>query len=149
METYHISEEADNEGAECPYMDGFTQTCSDPSICAQDCVGNWECNIDSCVETFVVTTAAANGGENCIFNSGDQRSCTNGDEVCAVDCEGEFYCDTFSCVETYTVSVEAQNGGGACIHSDGFVQTPCFDADALCAVNCEVFFFVVGNFLKL
>jgi hypothetical protein len=152
IRTYTIYVAAQNGGANCVeggsvVTNGQVDTetgCTKPENCPTPCVGHWSewnnctCDAQSQTRTYVIDTAATNGGASC---PGDQtQTCTP--TGCPVNCEGSWSTwSTCVCGETnptqtrtYTVTQEAENGGDECDEGDPAQQT-CTPQN--CPTPCE------------
>lgn len=106
-------------GCACPnagqVYNGATSTCEIPTPI--NCVGNWgPCS--GGVETYSVTTPAANGGTSCPVASGATRACSNP----PVNCVGSWSACSGG-IETYSITTPAANGGASCPVSNGTTRT--------------------------
>lgn len=127
---------------------------SPPPPPAVDCIGSWTaktaCN-STCsspgiqIQTYVITTAAANGGAACPFANGTTNSTLCSAQICPVDCIGSWTplsaCSATACGTTgvqtqrFVVTTAAANGGAKCAFADGATNSTACSA-APCPVNC-------------
>ena len=135
LETYTVATPVKNDGLTCEAVDQDTRTCTDVSVCDQDCVGGWDtCDNTICDQTYAISVPALNGGVQCTSSAGDTRPCTD-DEFCDVDCVGSWdACDPVACTETYSMFVYQVNNGAHCPAANNDVQ-PCTD-QTLCNIDC-------------
>lgn len=121
---YTIDQMQSGGGAECPYLNGETESCQQcdnpPTI--EACEGVWGPCDDNCMETYKVTKTAKFGGPPCPFANGDSRPCT-GDDCMSVpanaDCEGSWSTCAEDCTSTYVVVKKRQGMGQNCTNFNG------------------------------
>jgi len=138
-QTYVIDTPAQFGGAACAYEDGDQIPCNN-GPCPVDCVGDWGLCEGNCgevgIQTFAVTTPAANGGVACEFEDGETKDCEM--PTCPLDCVGEWGECVGECgvdgVQTFTVLQAADPGGAACEAEDGATQACPGDP---CPVDCQ------------
>ena len=125
-------------GATCPPLTE-QQNCNTQG-CPVNCVGSWAgCSV-TCgegVDTFKITTPAANGGTACTENDGATRKCVQ--PPCGVDCVGDWVkgtttdadgwgacsatCGTGTQTRKYKVSTVQVGSGKTCPYPDGRTET--------------------------
>jgi hypothetical protein len=120
-----------------------------------DCIGDYTA-LGACSEpcgptgvaarTFIVTTAAANGGVECGAAPGDvdTQLCNNA-VACPVDCVGDWG-DFGACTETcgpngirtrtFAITTLVSNGGTACSAAAGDAETQLCNTAIACPVDC-------------
>jgi hypothetical protein len=144
--TFAISRPAQNDGAACPFANGFVdwRSCTD-GACVLPCVGDfgaWASCLANCTQSraFAISRPAQNGGAACAHSQDalEWRNCIDG--ACVLPCAGDFG-DWGACAanctrsRVYAVSRAAQNGGAACAHIDGHVDwSDC--TDGACVLPC-------------
>ena len=150
-QTYSVTTAAANGGTACPATHGQveTRTCN-TQACPVNCVGSWSgfgacsksCGTGTQSQTYIVTTAAANGGSACPATHGQVNTQTCNTQAC-VNCVGSwsgFGACSKSCgggtqSQTYSVTTAAGPGGSACPHANGQVNTQTCNTQG-CPVNC-------------
>ncbi len=130
--TYQVTTAASAGGVDCDFADAGTETkVCNTDACPVDCVGDWgswgacdvTCGTGSVSRTYVVATAAAEGGVDCTSADADTETlaCTPGD-ACPVDCVGRWAlwddcsvsCAGGTQARTFRVTTAAAEGGVEC-----------------------------------
>lgn len=156
IQTYVITTAAANGGAACPFANGTTNsTICSAQICPVNCVGSWTplsaCSATACgttgvqTQTFVITTAAANGGAPCAFADGTTNCTACSAAPCPVNCIGSWSSPTpcnASCgggatTQTFTITTAAANGGSPCPFASGTTNSTACNTQA-CAAHVIV-----------
>ena len=131
IQTFHITQEANETGAACEYAEGDTQECpTDP--CPEDCYGEWSDCVGNCGEegemTFTVLQEAQYGGQECEAADGETEVCVM--DPCPINCEwsewSECAADCGPGTQTREIVVEAQYGGLEC---QGEAEQACYAGD--------------------
>lgn len=125
-------------GAACPPL--MEQQNCNTQGCPVNCVGSWAgCSV-TCgegVDTYRITTPAANGGMACTEQDGATRKCVQ--PPCGIDCVGDWVkntttdtdgwgacsatCGTGTQARTYKVSTVQVGSGKTCPYPDGRTET--------------------------
>jgi hypothetical protein len=136
--TRTVTKQPTFNGATCPPL-SEEQNCNTQG-CPVNCVGSWAgCSV-TCgegVDTFRITTPAANGGKACTENNGATKTCVQ--PPCGVDCVGDWVknaktnadgwgacsatCGSGTQTRQYKVSTVQVGSGKTCPHPDGRTET--------------------------
>jgi hypothetical protein len=136
--TRTVTKQPTFRGAACPPLTE-TQNCNTQG-CPVDCVGSWAgCSV-TCgegIDTYRITTPAANGGKACTESDGATRKCVQ--PPCGVDCVGDWVknattdqegwgqcsatCGSGTQTRTYKVTTVQVGSGKTCPYKDGQTET--------------------------
>jgi hypothetical protein len=110
-----------------------------PSSAVINCVGDFNasgacsasCGGGTQIQTYRITTPAANGGTACPYANGFTQSQACNTERCPVDCQGAWSafgscslpCGGGTQSKNFTISTPAAYGGKACPYPNGFTQS--------------------------
>jgi hypothetical protein len=150
---FDVSVAAKNGGVECALANGATYDVScNTNVCPVDCVGAWgawgtcsqTCGGGYYTRTFSVTSAAMQGGADCIVSDGTLAADNCNTAPCPVNCVGAWgtwgacpvTCGDGAKLRTFSVSQAAQLGGVACDRSDGETEALSGCAPDPCPVDC-------------
>jgi len=155
--TRTVTKQPTFSGAACPPLTE-QQNCNTQG-CPVNCVGSWAgCSV-TCgegVDTYRITTPAANGGRACPESDGATRTCVQ--PPCGVDCVGDWIkntstdangwgacsttCGTGTQTRTYKVSTVQVGSGRTCPYRDGQTETRQCPGLSPCATPVDC----IGNF---
>tara|TARA_Y100000741_G_scaffold201141_1_gene152954 strand:+ start:97 stop:1188 length:1092 start_codon:yes stop_codon:yes gene_type:complete len=111
METFTITQEAQNGGSVC----SFTHNQQRRLCSSQDCQGNWSsvCDVNGMKE-YTITSDSLYGGLDCEANDGEQR------RFCAPqNCQGSWSACRPNLPKTYSITAPALYGGTECEYDHG------------------------------